>query len=225
MLVSCITPTYNRAPNHLHLLRDAVRCFREQILPRGVEAELVILNDTPGQKLVCNAPGVRVCNEPYRYRTLGEKYTWLVELARGDLVLPWEDDDLSLAGRIKQAVEASRPYFNPGWTWYEERGKPPRPAGGVCHNASAYTYEAYLAVGGSYASLCGGQDADMDRRLREKFGCNDPVKESHYVYRWGVQPNHLSGVADYAASDPHEAHYRRIGELPIVQGTFRIEAD
>lgn len=220
-----LCPTYNRPPRHLGLLKDCVESFRRQDLPLGVSAELVILNDAPGQELLCDVPGVVIVNAPRRFPSLGEKYSDLVSLARFEILMPAEDDDLSLPRRIEQALtylSTGHHYFNPGWTWYEELGKPPRPAGGVCHNASAYTRFAYEAVGGFYAPLCGGQDADMDRRLREKFGCNEPVKESHYVYRWGVQPYHLSGVADYTATDPHAEHYRRIGEQPIATGVFDI---
>lgn len=224
-MVSCLCPTYNRAPYHLHLLRDAVRCFLDQRLPAGVAAELVILNDTPGQFLTTSAPNVRVHNHSSRYATLGDKRSALVTLARGDILMVWDDDDLSLRGRIEQALDyigRGWRYFNPGWSLYEERGKERVRGGGVCHNASAYTREAFLAVGGLYASLCGGEDADMDRRLREKFGCNAPVKESEYVYRWGVAPHHISGLADYSAADTCAEHYRRIGEMPVVRGVFDI---
>jgi hypothetical protein len=49
--VSCICLTYNRAPNHLHLIGEAVESYLRQTYPAGYRRQLFILNDTPGQDL------------------------------------------------------------------------------------------------------------------------------------------------------------------------------
>jgi glycosyltransferase involved in cell wall biosynthesis len=48
--VSCICLTYNRAPNHLHLVGEAVESYLRQSYPAD-RRQLLILNDTPGQEL------------------------------------------------------------------------------------------------------------------------------------------------------------------------------
>src|SRR5687768_12090587 len=93
-LVSCICPTYGRAPHSLKLLEEAVYWFTRQ--EYDGPKELIILNDCAEQRLVCHAPNVHVCNYPQRIASLGLKYNALIEIARGSIILPWEDDDISL---------------------------------------------------------------------------------------------------------------------------------
>ena len=184
--------------------------------------ELVILSDAPGQHLSCAAPGVRVVNLPARLPSLGTKYNALVALARGELLLPWEDDDLSLPHRIRQAVErlaGGAPFFNPHALWYWHRGQAPRrDGGGYCHNASAYTRAAWLKAGG-YPPISGAQDAAFDQTLRRDGQGAPPLTSDEvpsYVYRWNVSDIHLSGHADT------ERAWREHGQKPVSQGRFAI---
>lgn len=227
-IVSCLCPTYNRAPTHLHLLGEAVESFVRQKLPPGVVAELVILNDAGGQELRCTVPGVRVLNAPGRYTSLGAKFNALVNYAQGDLLLPWEDDDISLPRRIAQAVEwieRGHAFFNPRQTWFLHDGKLSKDhSHGVCHNASAFTREAWRICGG-YVHVSGNQDALMNGALFRVFGVPRPVydpRQWQYIYRWGVSPCHLSGMADGPPDEPHALHYQRVGQEPIAAGTFTI---
>lgn len=204
MLASCLCPTHGRPPGHQHLLEEAVESFLRQTERR---CELLVLNDCPQQELKCSAPGVRVVNAPSRYPTLGDKYNAMVRLARSDVLLPWEDDDVSLPWRVEQALAAlagGAEYFNPGWSWYMSGGTlHSGHAQGFNHNASAFRRAAWRRVGG-YSRLSGAQDGDMDRRLRlasvmaPALG-RDPCEWS-YVYRWGVSDCHLSGQQDTAAA-------------------------
>lgn len=217
-LVSCICPTYGRFPTHGHLLSDAVACFLWQDYPAK---ELVVFNDSREQTLVCELPGVRVVNMPTRYATLGEKYNAAIKAARGDIILPWEDDDVSLPHRISQAVERLKghAYFNPRRSWYWHDKLHSDHQHGVCHNASAYTREAWEKVGG-YPAVSGSQDATMDSRLRALGRTAPPLtddfREWSYVYRWGMQPYHLSGSGDC------ESFYRDVPRPPA--GVFMVQA-
>lgn len=199
-LVSCLLLTYGRAPDYLHLLGEAVESFLRQ--EGDTPRELLILNDCPTQELVCEAPCVRVVNCQTRIKSLGEKYNLAVSLARGDILMPAEDDDISLPGRVAQAVwniDAGCDYFNPGRTWYlDGEGLHHEHAHGYCHNASAYTRTAFALAGG-YPSVSGCQDRDMNNHLRHCARTSAPLSHpSHwnYIYRWGVSPYHLSGHHD-----------------------------
>lgn len=200
-------------------------------MPPNVCAELVILNDTPGQELACPFDDVRTINLPFRLNSLGEKRNALVQFSRGDVLLPWDDDDVSLPYRIMQSVhfiEAGGSYFNPQRSWWLDSGVLHSDhCHGYCHNASAFTFQAWERTGG-YPHTSGNEDALMDSRLRTAFDVNAPIERREdwqYVYRWGVSPRHISGLADGPPSDPHGPHYRRIGQEPIVKGAFRIEPD
>jgi hypothetical protein len=224
MLVSCICPTYGRAPYFLHLLQEAVECFYRQTWPAH-DRELLILNDCHEQVLVCNTPGVRVINLGARMASLGEKYNLMVGMARGEIILPWEDDDISLPGRITQAVEMLGPswdgwYWNPERTWFLSDRLYSDHTHGVCHNASAYRKTAWMKAG-MYAALSGSQDADMDARLKQlgprMGGLPDDPQQWQYIYCWNRSDVHLSG------SGNPEQLYRDVEGKPKVAGTFEIK--
>lgn len=216
-------PTYNRAPSHLHLLSECVESFRRQ----GYDGpkELVILNDAREQFLVCDVPGVHVVNLPARIPSLGAKFNALVELARYDLLMPAEDDDVWLGHRVSQAVEmlASSPapgYWKPSQVAFlDQRGLHFHHNVGVRHHASIFTRAAWKRVGG-YPAVSGNQDALMDQRLGghllPAYPAGIPPQEFAYLYRWGCSPNHLSGN-----SDP-EAAWLAEALKPVQSGTFAI---
>jgi hypothetical protein len=215
--VSCLCPTFGRCPVRQWLLEEAVESFLRQDYPAG-RRELVVLNDAAAQELVCEAPGVRVVNEASRYPTLGDKYNALVRLAAGELLAPWEDDDISLPHRLSLSVErlGAADYFNPLAYWFlqgsllvhEQRT-------GYAHSASLFRRRAWERAGG-YPSDC-RQDAGMDARLRQQGRTVDGVLsagQSVYVYRWGVSDHHVS-----AYGEPEQA-YAEYGRRPYSAGRF-----
>jgi glycosyltransferase involved in cell wall biosynthesis len=238
---------YNRAPNYLHLAAESIESFLRQKLPSGVDAELVIFNDTPGQKLELDktatdrlgpqGPGqgrektIRLVQWNRRCDSLGAKRNILIHYAQGDVLLPWDDDDISLPSRIEQALDflgSGHAYFNPQRTWFlggdvDNCALYSEHQHGYCHNASAFTREAFARVHGYPPT--NNEDKHMDIRLREAVGVNEPVldpRQWQFVYRFGVSPCHLSGENDGPLSDPCELQYERIGKEPIVKGTFTI---
>jgi glycosyltransferase involved in cell wall biosynthesis len=217
-LVSCICPTYNRPPSHKHLVEEAIESFLRQTYPNK---ELVVLNDCPGQDLLCDAPGVRVVNVPERFPTLGEKRNAGVALARGDLIAPWDDDDISLPWRLSLSVDRidGTGYFNPGRSWFwDGAGLHREQVTNVGHNLSLFARDAFEAAGG-YPAISVGEDAELETALR---ACTDRVREDltrdevYYIYRWGVSPVHVSGRGE-------DGFYREIGGMPAVRGVcFRL---
>lgn len=221
-LVSCICPTFNRAPEYQHLLEETIESFLRQTYPNK---ELIVLNDCPGQELACDAPGVRVVNLPERLPTLGDKYNAAIALARGELIAPWEDDDISLPWRLSLSVErmGATPYYNPQRYWFfDGRGLHADHAMGYGHNLSLFTREAFTAVGG-YLPVSGPQDMAMHAALEHyavRIGGEIvprdelPCEEWFYIYRWGVSPVHLSGFASPAD------RYREAGSQLVQHGRF-----
>lgn len=166
--------------------------------------ELIILNDNPSQKLTCNFQGVRVVNLPERISSLGKKYNELVKLAYGTIILPWEDDDISLPHRISQAVERLNGFdwFNPRGSWFQDRsGLHHKHTHGYLVNASAITKEALQRV--PFDEISGNQDAIWHGKASALLSSsphtlNHP-REWSYVYRWGMRA-HLSGFRDTEAA-------------------------
>jgi len=223
-LVSCICPTYNRPPSHQHLLEEAIESFLRQDYPNK---ELIVINDCPGQELVCDAPGVRVVNVPERFPTLGEKRNAGVRLSRGELIAPWDDDDISLPWRLSLSVArlGDAAYFNARRYWFlDGAGLHGDHAMGVGHKCSLFTRAAFEAVGG-YPTSSGAEDMEMDAALVTRMPRVLDVlsgdaelmrREWFYIYRWGVSPSHLT------ARVPHDAFYRELATWPVQPGRFEL---
>jgi hypothetical protein len=228
-LVSCICPTYNRPPEHQHLLEEAIESFLRQDYPHK---ELIVLNDAPGQELHCDAEGVVVVNAAERFATLGEKHNAMVGLSRGEVIAVWDDDDISLPWRLSLSIErlGDAGYFNPRsyWYWLQDELNFDH-AAGYAHNAAVFTRAAFEVVGG-YPSISCGYDRDMDHALGMRLDkVIDPRhqgsppltrEEWFYIYRWGVSPVHVSGGAG-AYNDA--GNYPDIGEQHVMPGCFYLE--
>ena len=208
--VSCLMPTYNRGWRDPLTVGEAVYWFLRQDYtgPR----ELVVLVDAPGAflHLELSEPlpvgcDVRVVNYNRRFPNLAEKFDECVKLAAGSILMPWEDDDISLPHRISQTVEELEHchYWNPKGAFFQNGKAAPLTLcspDSVHHNASGFTRMAWATVGG-YAATAGWgnkQDAWFDRELRRKVDTREgrltPERMS-YVYRWGFSDKflHLSG--------------------------------
>jgi glycosyltransferase involved in cell wall biosynthesis len=224
-LVSCICSTYNRPPGHQYLVEEAIESFLRQDYPNK---ELIVLNDCPGQELVCEAPGVRIINVPERFPSLGEKHNAAIAAARGELIAIWDDDDISLPWRLSLSVArlGDADYFNPKRFWIISRGElRPDPTSNVGHNLSLYRRSAYDAVGG-YPPVGSGVDVALDRAFLSAVKCvgSDllskgalPYDELYYIYRWGVSPAHLSVSGNEAAEK-----YAKVGMRPIEVGRYEL---
>lgn len=132
--VSILCPTYARTD----LLAELVECFVRQDAT-DCRRELVILNDYAPQQLRCDVPGVRIVNHDVRFRTLGAKRSALLDLADGDLIQWWDDDDLFLPHHLSSSLakvalgEALRPVPGPD--------DPPAPAVAVARLPYEYRYD------------------------------------------------------------------------------------
>jgi hypothetical protein len=250
--VSAICLTYNRPPAYQWLVEEAVESFIRQIFDYPAERmELIVLNDAAGQVLawdddllvkVCNLNPVwvrdhiKLINVGTRYASLGEKYNVAIGMSEGELIMPFEDDDISLPHRIRQAVAmlGDDDYWRPPQVVYGPVDKGPifEHNIGLRHHASIFRRSAWAKVGG-YPPVSGAQDAAFDSLLRANcrvameegwdasleggqwVGINTPGTWQYY-YRWGIQPLHLSG------RKPHDQFYAEIGRMPVEAGTFHL---
>jgi glycosyltransferase involved in cell wall biosynthesis len=115
--ISAICPTFNRISKRKHLLEEAIESFLRQDYPNK---ELILVNDAPGQVLVCDKPGVRIFNLSERFKTLGEKYNWAINACDGELICSFEDDDISLPHRLSFSAEQIEDYdyYNPKFSFF-----------------------------------------------------------------------------------------------------------
>ncbi len=227
MKVSCICPTYNRIPEHQHLLEEAIESFIIQDYP---DKELIILNDNSVQTIICDVPNIIVVNIPRRFSSLGEKYNAMVAIASGELLAPWEDDDISLPWRLSLSVRAlavtGAQYYNPRRYWFYSSGKyHHKHPQGVGHACSIYTRNAFNMVGG-YPFISGAQDMGIDNRLTSNVkSCGSPqngspelhISKWYYIHRWDTGTTHLSGNGD------HDHRYTSIAQARYTSGTYIIQ--
>jgi MoaA/NifB/PqqE/SkfB family radical SAM enzyme len=189
--VSCQCITYGRT----HLLDEAVESFLRQ--DYAGEKELVILNDYPALRLECDLPNVLVVNLPRRMKSVGEKRNACVALCQGDIIFPWDDDDISLPHRISYSLEQmwNHRYFKPTKFWYWKHGEiSPDAKNAVAHAMGCWSREFFDSVGG-YAHLQSGQDMALENLFKgaDRDVRDVPDEKLFYIYRFpGTGSYHLS---------------------------------
>jgi hypothetical protein len=194
-LCTFLCTTYGRAALEKHLIEEMLYWYTQQTIRS--RCELLIANDAPEQTVCCNVPGVRVINFPSRFPTYGDKLNAALEQARGEIILPSDDDDISLPWRAEQAVWAlsdGSDFFCPGKWWYALADQRPLADGkGFGWNCSAYLRNKFL---GRYPRMNAGEDGVVKtwayKNLR-KSPCLLSNAGMSYVYRWGVSRQHFSG--------------------------------
>lgn len=233
MKVSCLCPTYARVPTAQRLLEEAIESFLKQ---DHDDKELLVLNDHPRQHLSCNAPNVHTINVSRRFRSLGEKYNALVGMASGDLICPWEDDDISLPWRISMSAKLLNDfradYYTPKRYWFynENRYWYDHPMG-VGHSCSMYTRPAFNRVGG-YLFISGSQDMEMDQRLVRtvtshgavEFGDQAlPLTHWFYIMRWQTGSFHLSAPPNSDGPRDLDGFYRSMAGTDAAPGAYILQ--
>src|SRR5687768_14508500 len=106
---------------------ETLACFLDQDYPHR---ELVILNNHP-VPLEYDHPLVRIYNEP-KYPSLGHCRDRLLELARGEFVRTWDDDDLYLPWTLSQGVghiPVDAAAWKPARSWWVNGDSPAALAG------------------------------------------------------------------------------------------------
>jgi glycosyltransferase involved in cell wall biosynthesis len=193
-LVSCLCLTYAR-PEHL---REAVWCFLQQDYPNK---EMVIVNDHPEPIYLDRFyPGVHLYNVPHRFPSLGAKRNFSFRIAKGDYLFSWDDDDLVLPWRISLTMRhllatPDKWVFRPRRAWVSHSNRDYEIKEYGSHNQTCYRRQAFDHAGG-YTEMNTGEDQDFDARIpRERWLRYDaPVHELCYVYRWGTNVHHISGL-------------------------------
>lgn len=198
--VSCICPTYSRP----ELVKESIASFLAQDF--NEEAELIVLNDCAEQELIYEHLNVRVYNTKERFKTLGEKYNAMFEMAKGRFITPWEDDDIFLPHKLQYCYDKIKDldYFKLPWAYYwNQKGQ--RYHGVIRALVSNIFYctgmwrHSWLKEIGGCDAVCSNADQTIEEKLQdtEKKLIED---ESHkqncfYIYRWGIT-RHLSGYGE-----------------------------
>ena len=215
--VSCQCITYGRPA----LLNEAVESFLRQDYPGP--KELIVLNDHPKILLEdFEDEQVKVINVSQRFRTIGEKRNACCGMCSGEVIFPWDDDDISLPWRISFTLEqmANRHYFKPDRLWYLANGVLTEKKA-VAHAMGAWSKSLFDDVGG-YPHLQSGQDQAIEDLFRVTSRRDvRPVRaeDINYIYRFpGTGSYHLSAHGFGGGFHQAEAFVQR----NVKPGMYRI---
>jgi glycosyltransferase involved in cell wall biosynthesis len=208
MLVSGQMITYNR----VELVEEAVESFLRQDY-KG-DKELIILNDCPEQTLVFNHPEVHIINVNRRFDSVGAKRNACVSLCKGEIIFPWDDDDISLPYRISVSLKykGTGKYFKNKRAWIWSNGKiDPNPKYNVYHAMGCWDKKYYMEADG-YPMIQSGQDIGIEKRFMKLGGRNVkeiPKEEVYYIYRFGGTGRiHISSCG-------WDKGWKEVGKTPI----------
>lgn len=224
--ISCIMPTYNRlriaksGEADMTIVEESIESFLRQDYPHK---ELIIVNDTPGQKLQIDpkyGDMIRIFNLPKRMPTLGHKYRFGVSQSSGDYITPWDDDDIMMPDRLtrcRQHVQGADILIVHGLYAMQQDGSFRFDAGSGF--AADWFKKSHIQQWGYHLSSF-GSDAETRKLLRDKA---DLVKRLQpnidwhfYIYRWSTTRRpHLSGFGKNG--------YDIIGQMPIVKVEYNLE--
>ncbi len=187
-LVSCLCATHGR----YKVLCDALTCFIEQDYPNK---ELIILNNHP-TPLKVDLPQVKIYNEP-KYPTLGDCRIRMLELAKGDFIRTWDDDDLYLSHCISQGVDyipEGAVAWKPARSWSWHKDKKTLGLNGNYYEAAWTCRTQFVKMAGYLAASSGNEHKPLKDALakgggiaRDEIGVN-----ASYVYTWGTGLHHAS---------------------------------
>jgi len=201
MKVSCICPTWNRPG----WLEECIESFHRQDY-QG-EKELIVINDCPDRELIYNHPEVRIVNLKKKYLTLGQKYNdAFFNMAAGDIITPWEDNDIFLPHKISHGINAMQSggldYYKMPFAYFWNYGRIDEISNNLFWCAAFYTKRLLKKLGGCSNQANAAADQSIENRISANSDSftvdNDPRKKSlaYYIYRWGGIRTHISGIPE-----------------------------
>lgn len=194
-MISCLCPTWRRPK----LLQNSLACFLAQEYqgPR----ELLILDDAyqyPDQV----GPNWELVSVRRRFHSLSEKFNALVGMARGDVLVIWEDDDVQLPHFLTTIADAARRgpgLYKPSRVWSNYDGLKQEDATGRFHGSMAFHREVLTQAGGWPLTRA----ANFDQQLIARLQAVAPVvidtteldeRGPGFVFRWGNGYFHCQGL-------------------------------
>lgn len=203
--VSCMCVTYGRTS----VLDEVVHSFLIQDYPG--EKELIILNDYDALELQGDFPNVIIYNEKERYKSLGLKTNECIRRCSGEIIMIWDDDDISLANRISVTVKGikNRGFFKPSRTLFYSGDGMVLEKKNIPTCSAAYTKEAWEEVGG-FPDENSGLDQVFEQRLTAQglYAIQQITdEEASFIYRWFVVPGYHTSAYGWGKGKDEATKY------------------
>jgi len=210
--VVCLCCTYGR----VILLGEAIKCFIDQDYDNK---ELIVLNDQEGVELVLEdcPSNVTIFNHSKRFNSLGEKRNYIKTLSDADYYCIWDDDDLYMPYRISKSVKNmdNCDIVKANKAIITTHNASPQIAQNLFHSQACVTKEYMDRC--KYPKKSVGEDIDFENGANVKSIDVLPF----YVYRWGLNIHHLSGIADDKKSwERSLTYYENKSGVTIIKPEF-----
>ncbi len=141
-------------------------------------------------------------------------------LSKGDILFPWDDDDIHLSFRVSQSVnsliENKAEYYKPASAFFWNNGVIDRIERNNFHAQCCYTRDLFNKT--LYSVMGSGQDQDFDSKVRtilnEEISTVVSPDKNFYLYRWaGTNSYHLSSIGSENAESIILAQHRALAKL------------
>lgn len=188
-MISILTLTYQR----YKILEEAIQSYLSQ--PDINSSEMVIINDHPRVKYVCDHPNIRIINCENRFSSIGKKLEYGFSKCNGDYVFRLDDDDLL----SPWALELTKQYIqeNEGYDVYRSKfhyffcNNEFVQLSDNINNGNVYTRDAINKI--NFPDISGPEDVNITFRQGLKV-CSVDKKKYTMIYRWGMETYHISGM-------------------------------
>lgn len=214
--------TYGRVA----FLEEALNSF---LLQEDNDAELVIINDYPAQKLVFDHPQVRIINLDRTFNTIGKKENFAIGQCEGDIIVTFDDDDIALPWHLKNIKK----YFVPGtnilhWRKGAYYNHPNITSlTDLGNSGMVFSKDAWERARRSPISNAGGDSTFRENvhKLGNIVNAIPPDEEVSWFYRWYLPQNggcyHQSGQGTDSSDRPniitrHSAHVEGLRQKGII---------
>jgi hypothetical protein len=153
---------------------------------------------------------------------VGEKRNACVSLCRGDVIFPWDDDDISLPWRISLSLKhkGDKRYFKSTSAWLWQNGKiGDKPRKNIYHAMGCWDNSLFQEVDG-YPHIQSGQDCEIEKRF-DKTGERKVTRlsdnEIYYIYKFGG-----TGHVHLSAHGWNKGWIEMGKEKPMLMGEIKL---
>ena len=220
--ISCYCCTYGR-PN---LLEEAIYSF---LMQSYQNKELIIINDHKDQKLIFEHPQVKIFNINERIIPLGKKYNFAVKHCKGEIIMPWDDDDVYLPWKMEFSLKnMKKGIFHTDKAFLEMEYKKLQVSHALFQCNFAIDKMLFNEVKGYPETEASTLDQDLYTKLKKLIGENISQKISNkdlfYVYRWGSTNSwHHSAIKEKTPELVRKNIDQQLKETEILKGEIKLK--
>lgn len=220
--ISCYCCTYGRP----HLLEEAIYSFLMQTYQNK---ELIIVNDHKEQTLIFEHPQVKIFNVKERIIPLGKKYNFAASNCKGNILMPWDDDDIYLPWRMEVSLKyIKNGIFHTHQAFWEPKFKEIKISQNLFQCNFAIRKRLFNAVNGYPETESSILDWELYSKLKNLNGKpisqKIPEADLFYVYRWGSTDSwHHSAIQNKTPEQVRKTIDENLNKKEMQKGEIKLK--